>query len=46
MPFEWIGTILAKYQSLGEHFDGKSSPFSNICSMQVCKVRHTTDIGT
>ena len=27
MPFEWIGTILAKYQPLGEHFDGKSSSF-------------------
>ena len=39
MPFEWTGTILTKYQPLG---DGKSSSFPQHLS-QVCKMGHTID---
>ena len=42
MPFEWIGTIMTKYQPLGEDSDGKSPSFLQHLP-QVSKVGHTID---
>ena len=41
MPFEWIGTILTKYEPLVEDSDSNLPSFSEHPS-QVCKVGHTT----
>ena len=37
LEFEWIRTILSKYPSLREDYNGKSPPFLQ----QLCQVEHS-----